>query len=480
MRRRGGRKGLTPFAAGAIALALVTIVSYLVFTKDIPFTKPYEVKAVFENASSIRPNSPVRIAGVEVGKVAKIETEDDSTAAVVTMQLTDEGRPLHKDAEAKVRPRIFLEGNFFIDLKPGSPSSSELDAGDTIPATQTSAPVQIDQVLSSLQRDTRDDLQKLLKGYGDALYGRPQRGEDADQDKSTKGETAAKSLNDSLDTAPRALRGTAIVNDALLGTQVHDLSKLIAGQQKVFAALDRNESQLKDLITNFNTTTAAFASQAGNLSRTIALLPGTLQNANDAFASLNAAFPPTRAFAREILPGVRETPATIDASFPWIEQTRKLVSPAELQGVARDLRPAIGDLAKVTDDTIDFLPQVDLVNRCALDVILPTGDYKIEDGFLSTGLENYKEFWQAMTALSSESQNFDGNGQYTRFQSGGGDQTIRTGPIGSQGPLFGNLTNQPIGTRPKYPGKQPPKNRKIDCHKNQPPNLNSAQIGKGP
>ena len=60
-------------------------------------------------------------------------------------------------------------------------------------------------------------------------------------------------------------------------------------------------------------------------------------HANSAFDSLNAAFPPTRAFATEIRPGVRETPATIEAAFPWIEQTRALVRPEELGGLAEEL-----------------------------------------------------------------------------------------------------------------------------------------------
>ena len=84
----------------------------------------------------------------------------------------------------------------------------------------------------------------------------------------------------------------------------------------------RNEAQLKELISNFNATMAALASESGNLRASIRELAPTLETANAALASLNAAFPPTRAFAREILPGVRETPATIDAAFPWIEQAR--------------------------------------------------------------------------------------------------------------------------------------------------------------
>ncbi len=78
--------------------------------------------------------------------------------------------------------------------------------------------------------------------------------------------------------------------------------------------------------------------------------------ANRAFSSLNAAFPSTRAFAREILPGVKETPATIDAALPWIAQARPLMGPKELGGLAAQLAPASRDLARVTDAAIQLLP----------------------------------------------------------------------------------------------------------------------------
>ena len=44
------------------------------------------------------------------------------------------GLPIHKDATLKIRPRIFLEGNFFVDLQPGTPSAPTIDDGDTIPS----------------------------------------------------------------------------------------------------------------------------------------------------------------------------------------------------------------------------------------------------------------------------------------------------------------------------------------------------------
>ena len=94
----------------------------------------------------------MRIAGVEVGKVSKVEAAGEgSTASKVTMKIEDEALPIHKDAELKIRPRIFLEGNFFVDLKPGTPEAGELDPDQPIPATQTSAPVQLDQVLGDAE-----------------------------------------------------------------------------------------------------------------------------------------------------------------------------------------------------------------------------------------------------------------------------------------------------------------------------------------
>jgi phospholipid/cholesterol/gamma-HCH transport system substrate-binding protein len=483
--RRGHSSGMSPFRAGLIAIVVVLIASWFAFEKHVPFlTHHYQLKAVFQNATNIRTKSPVRIAGVDVGTVTSVKTYRDQNgtatgAALVTMSLNKNGLPIHSDATLKVRPKLFLEGNFFVQLQPGSPSASNLKSGSTIPVTQTSAPVQIDQVLTSLQSNTRENLQFLLTGYGSALNGKPTAAEDADQVPSVRGLTAAQALNRSLNYSPQALRGTALVNQAFLGEDPHDLSKLIASTQKVAAALNSNESVLQDLITNFNRTTAAFAAQQTNLQQTVHLLGPVLTKANSTLLHLNQSFPPTRAWALAILPGVNQTAATINASFPWIAQTTKLVSPKELGGLVKVLRPSIHDLAGLTDESLKLIPQLDLINRCATNTVLPTGDIPINDGFLSTGLPNYKEFWQAMVGLSSESSNFDGNGQYTRFQPGGGDQSVNTG-LSPSGQLFGNTSSKPLGTQPKFPGHEPPYNSKVACYKSGVPDLNNAPVGSGP
>jgi phospholipid/cholesterol/gamma-HCH transport system substrate-binding protein len=481
VRRVRRRTPRSPAAIGLLAVAVIAVLVFLGFTKDIPFTRQYEVEAVFQSANSIRPDSPVRIAGVDVGKVKSVEPQDGTDAAVVTLQISDDGLPLHEDATAKIRPRIFLEGNFFVDLRPGSPETPELDDGGTIKVTQTASPVQLDEVLTALQSDSRQDLKDVLDGLGTALTSEPTAAEDRDAHPSARGETAAQSFNDAYADIPDAERSTAQVLDAFLGTEPgRDVARLIDGTARTTAALIRNENALQGLITNFNATTAAFAAESGNLRSSIRELAPTLENANRALASLNDAFPSTRAFAREILPGVRETPATIEASFPWIDQARPLMGDEELGGLARELSPATADLARLTDRAMKLLPQTDLVARCARDVLLPTGDVVIRDEF-TTGVENYKEFFYTLVGLSGEGQNFDGNGMYVRFQPGGGTQTVSLGPATtSTGQLFGNNVAVPLGNRPFYPGRRPPYRPEEPCHRQKLPELNGPAAAKSP
>ena len=172
------------------------------------------------------------------------------------MELKDSALPLHKNATAKIRPRIFLEGNFFVDLKPGTPDSPQLDSGDTIAITQTSTPVQLDQVLTSLQSDSREDLQHLLDGLS-TRRSTPSRRR-ARTCRCWRGARPRRSPSTTRSTTSRtAERSTAQVLEALLGTEPNrDIARLIRGTARTATELDRYENQLKDLITNFNDTTA--------------------------------------------------------------------------------------------------------------------------------------------------------------------------------------------------------------------------------
>ena len=136
---------------------------------------------------------------------------------------------------------------------------------------------------------------------------------------------------------------------------------------------------------------------------------------------------------------MRETPATIEAAFPWIEQTRALVGEDELGGLAKELSPATTDLARLIDRATELLPETDLASKCLRDVVLPAGDLVINDEF-TTGEENYKEFFYALVGIAGEGQNFDGNGMYVRFQTGGGSQTRLARPRRARTPASCSAT----------------------------------------
>jgi ABC-type transporter Mla subunit MlaD len=246
------------------------------------------------------------------------------------MRINKNGRPLHRDARFKIRPRIFLEGNFFVDVQPGH-VGKEVPDGHTFPVNQTDTPVQLDEILTALQSDTREDLKTLLREYASGLKGKGARG-----------------FSRSIKYWKPAYRDTAIVSEAMLGEHEHDLSGYINRGGVVAGALDRNPDQLKSLITNFRITAGAFARENTALESAIAELPRTLRAAMPALDALNRAFPGLRGFARDLRPGVESSGPTIDVSIPLVRQLRGLVSKRELRGLTRDLRPTIPALARFT------------------------------------------------------------------------------------------------------------------------------------
>jgi virulence factor Mce-like protein len=448
---------MSPFTVGALVLVAIVALTYLGFTKEIPFRHHYEIHAVFRTANNVKPASPVRIAGVNVGKVTSVERlASDHNAARVTMRIDKKGLPIHKDATMQIRPRIFLEGNFFVDLQPGSPSAPSIGDGDTVPVNQTSAPVQIDQILTTLQTDTRKDLQTLLDELSTGLSGQGGAG-----------------FNRSIPYWKGAYERGAIASDATLGMLEHDLSGYIKNAGATAAALDRNDVQLKSLITDFNTTAAAFAARDQDLSTAIAELPRTLRAGQPALDSLNASFPPLRRFIRDFRPGVRSSGPALEASVPFAQQLRYAVQPSELRGLVRDLRPTVPALTQLQRSTIPLYEQVRAASSCQNEVILPWTHDKIEDPAFPTDRKVYEESTKPLGGLAGESRSGDANGQWFRVLVSPGNYAY---PLGTDN-FF--LTGSPIqGVNPPPPAQRYPRPYKPDvpCETQQQPDLRSNPL----
>ena len=454
MRRRGR---FSNFAAGAIALVVIAVACYLGFTKAIPFRSHYEIKAAFTTSNGIAKNSPVRIAGVNVGKVtATRPIEKGGEAAIVTMRINKDGRPIHEDAQAKIKPRIFLEGNFYIDVTPGTPQAPELADGETIPIQQTDVPVQFDQLLKALPSDTRANLRgvfaELFRTYSDG---------------------GGAAFNRSLEFQPDAYRFSSVVNEALQGREPRDLSNYIRDMGVVSAAFDRNPEQLKSFITDFNTFAGSLAREQGALQGAVAELPRTFRAATPAFDALNRAFPDVRRFARLSVPGVRSTRPALAATQPLITQLRGLVSPAELQGLTSDLRGAIPPLTRVARKTVPLLEQSRLLASCANEVLIPWSRDTVPDPNFPAAGPVFEELVQVLPGLAGESRSFDANGQWFKVLGGGGTETVSLG----RG-LFGT-TGGNIGNNPPKAIRRPPLRGDVPCETQEAPDLRTDP-GTGP
>jgi phospholipid/cholesterol/gamma-HCH transport system substrate-binding protein len=453
-----GRASVTPFKAGLLALVLLVVFGYFGFTKANPFSNPFELKAAFRDARNLKPRSAVRIAGVDVGQVTKVEPAGEGDAAAeVTMELRDDALPIHDDARLEVRPRILLEGNFFVDLRPGTPSAGDVEDGDTIPVSQTGASVVLPDILDLLQRDIRTDLRTLLYEFG------------------TKGLVeggGAEAFNRTIPELAPAYRTTAITNDALLGVDPRrDVPRLLRGQQRAFAALADDPEALKGLVTDLNTTAAALAREDTALAASVPALRDTLRVAQPALDAVNNALPTLRVFSREALPGVRSSLALLDAGVPWITQARGLVQEDELKGLAADLRQAVPDLVLLNDRLIPALDQLRPLSSCTNTVLVPFAESRIpsiEAG--NSGQEVRDQINRSFVGLAGESRNNDANTPVFHVQA------VAPSNLG-----LGRI--EPAA--PPDPNTPPPHRPDVPCETQEPPNLRApggpaTAFGSGP
>ena len=272
-----------------------------------------------------------------------------------------------------------------------------------------------------------------------------------------------------------AYKNGSIVSDAMRGETGHDLSGYVKNAGATAAALDRNREQLKSLVTDFNTTAAAFASQDDNLGAAIGELPRTLRAAYPALGALNQAFPPLRALATELRPGVQNSSETLDAALPFVQQLRGLVSQQELRGLAADLRPAVPDLTQLVDRSIPLYREVRRASSCQNEVIHPwTMDTVPDKQFPAEG-PVYQEAPKPLPGLAGESRSADANGSWFRVLAAGGKNLVTFSPG-----VFGTTPEPLIGANPPKPQKRPPLDGGVPCETQEAPDLRTNPAAPPP
>ena len=448
---------LRPYLIGLGLILTAAVIAYLAFAQGLPFSSGYRVEAVFKSSSGLRQGSPVRVAGKDVGKVVEVRRGPGDTAVVV-MRIEEPGRPVHTDATARIRPRVFLEGGYMIELSPGSPSAPELDDDGTLPLAQTITPVQFTDLLSVFDRPSRESMESTLDTFSQALE---------------KG--GAKGLRALAPELRPLLRDTAWIADAATGRRGGDLARTVAATNRIAGALAADPTRLGAAVDHLATFAETLRSRDSQLTATVSELRSLMRSAPGALATLDGALPVVERAAGVVTPALGDAPASLREWSEVLRELGGLAAPERRPQTLRALSAAFVDLPDMVGSLAAVFPTARPLSDCLSSHVVPTFESVVPDGELSSGRPVWQDFAHALVGLASASQNFDGNGHSLRYQFATGDSSLSTAAIPGAGPLLANapstLQSRPL---PRADRKPPPYNDNASCAAQPPVDLAAA------
>src|SRR5437899_2136690 len=157
-----------PIYVAYVALC-ITALGFIVLQMGItlPWSHPYTLTATFRDAAGILANNEVFMNGTKIGRIETVSAVSGQAKVEMVVE-SESGLPIYSDSSAMVRIKNLL-GETYVEINRGSAQSGKLPDGGGIPIDRTLTPVQIDEVLAVLDPQSRQRLQLLIDGAGDAL-----------------------------------------------------------------------------------------------------------------------------------------------------------------------------------------------------------------------------------------------------------------------------------------------------------------------
>ena len=319
--------------AAAVLLAVI-VVALLLFTGG---GSSYEVNLTLDNASQLVEGNQVKVGGVSVGTVDSIDLGNDGRARVKLSIDDDSVTPLHSGSKAAVRSAS-LSGvaNRYVALTPGPVNGGEIADGGSIPAEDTSAEVDLDELLNTLDPTTLRDLKALVRGGADGLQGR------------------GKQLGRAIETLDPALSQITAVEQEILRDE-DTFTRFLVESADVVTAVASRPAQLEGLIAHGRGTMDELAARDASLDSLLRRAPATLRQANTTLVNL-------RSTLKDVDPAVIEARPSARPLADFLERLRP---------VAQDARPVVSQLRHTidhagSDDLLGVLAGVPPLERAAV------------------------------------------------------------------------------------------------------------------
>jgi phospholipid/cholesterol/gamma-HCH transport system substrate-binding protein len=347
------------FAMVAFALSCFGILLFLWlnFGGSVPLQpEGYRVTVSVPEATQLAQEADVRISGVPVGRVKKLEPNEQTGLTDTEIEIDSRYAPIPQDTRAILRQKTLL-GETYMELSPGNKRSGLLADGGELPTAQVAETVELDEILRTLDPVTRQRFSTWFDQAGRAVQGN------------------AEEINDAVGLLTPFAEETDDVLRVLRG-QSDATRRLVRDTGTVFEALSERSGQLRGLISNSNRVWEAVASRDAALADTFRVFP---------------------TFLRESRVTIERVTSFADDTDPLIDQLRpaaRQISPTliDLDRLAPDLRGFFRDLAplvrvsrrglpaaeEVLDDTRPLLARLDPFLRELTPIVDYLGPYRRE------------------------------------------------------------------------------------------------------
>ncbi|HEV8117425.1 MAG TPA: MlaD family protein [Thermoanaerobaculia bacterium] len=210
-----------------------------------------KVSVEFKDVAGLDAKSTVRLAGVRVGKVAKIRLTPDGKA-IVDMDL-DKDVELRQGASASIA-NLGLLGEKYVELVPGPVGAPELPEGTLL---KGDLPVSFDQI-TRLARDIEVDVKDITRNLSQSLGG-PQ------------GEERLRTIIDNVRIITEDLRVMIASNRGNVDASLANLKEFSEGMTQLVARIDKlvasNTGNVSQGIANIKDVSGKLETTADNLNQ---------------------------------------------------------------------------------------------------------------------------------------------------------------------------------------------------------------------
>jgi phospholipid/cholesterol/gamma-HCH transport system substrate-binding protein len=306
-------------AIGVLILAAIAVSAYILeHQPSFVFGQTYyQVRAPFATAAAVTSGQgqAVTIAGVQVGQVGGVSLHNGQ--AVVTMNIYKQYAPIYRNATVLLRPRTPLK-DMYLALDPGSRGAGRVPNGGMLSAANTQPDVDLSEILSSLDADTRNYLVLLLSAGAQAFH-------NPGAQQTAPSASAVADLRGTLKRFEPLDRDTKRFA-ALLATRQANIRRAIHNLNLVTNAFGGVESELTSLISASDTNFSAIAANDAQLQQTLTEFPPTLRQSIDTLNKVRGFAAASTTTLQQLQPFARNLGPALKASRPLFRDTTPVIA----------------------------------------------------------------------------------------------------------------------------------------------------------